>query len=372
VASHINNIGVNAMQYFVRDALGSTAALTGTSGNTLERDYYDPWGKRRNANGSADTSCALTSATTRGFSGHEMMDSVCMTNMNGRIYDQYLSRFASADTMVGDLGNGQSYNRYSYVNNRPTAYVDPTGHVSHKTASPGEPEDGSGTDPDDGSSSGDVGDDGDGSDPTNQSYTGPQEQNSGCNGEVCYNSGCAPGTDCLTITAGRCGGNSCGIPVSSIRGMGTGQGNNLTNNDRSQGPGNSPNDPNKQPSKSCKPADSTAAKIANALDDVSAAASGVALVSGGVALVTSETGIGAVTFGGVAAVAGAVSLGTSVLAAGFNIYAGRYGNAGVDIFSASFGTAAGMGAKSLRASVQLMREGMSDVISEAASSTCPG
>jgi RHS repeat-associated protein len=172
VASHINNIGVNSMQYFVNDAMGSTAALTDTSGNTLERDYYDPWGKRRNANGSADTSCALTSATTRGFSGHEMMDSVCMTNMNGRIYDQYLSRFASADTMVSDPGDGQDYNRYSYVDNRPTAYRDPTGHGTvGKTPSPGEPEDGLGSDDSSGSSdssagsddssSGDQGDDSD-------------------------------------------------------------------------------------------------------------------------------------------------------------------------------------------------------------------
>jgi RHS repeat-associated protein len=132
VAERTNTIGVIGMQYFVLDHLGSTAALTDTAGNTLEQDYYDAWGKRRNANGSADTTCSLTSTTTRGFSGHEMLDSVCLTNMNARVYDQYMGRFLSADGMMQGAGDGQNLNRYSYVNNRPTSLRDPTGHFANR------------------------------------------------------------------------------------------------------------------------------------------------------------------------------------------------------------------------------------------------
>lgn len=39
-------------------------------------------------------------------------------------------RFASADTLVPDPANPLSYNRFSYVENRPIAFVDPTGHFS--------------------------------------------------------------------------------------------------------------------------------------------------------------------------------------------------------------------------------------------------
>jgi hypothetical protein len=40
----------------------------------------------------------------------------------------YLNRWLSPDTIVPDLANPQSLNRYSYVNNRPLNFTDPTGH----------------------------------------------------------------------------------------------------------------------------------------------------------------------------------------------------------------------------------------------------
>lgn len=38
-------------------------------------------------------------------------------------------RFLSADSVVPDPADGQSYNRYTYVNNRPLSLTDPTGHA---------------------------------------------------------------------------------------------------------------------------------------------------------------------------------------------------------------------------------------------------
>jgi len=60
VAEHVSNMGVESMQYFVLDHLGSTVALTDNSGNTLERNAYDPYGKRRTLTGGTDTGCTLT------------------------------------------------------------------------------------------------------------------------------------------------------------------------------------------------------------------------------------------------------------------------------------------------------------------------
>ena len=39
-----------------------------------------------------------------------------------------VGRFASADTIVPDPQNPQSYNRYAYVHNRALNFSDPTGH----------------------------------------------------------------------------------------------------------------------------------------------------------------------------------------------------------------------------------------------------
>ena len=47
---------------------------------------------------------------------------------NARFYDPLLSRFTSADTLIPEPGNPQSWDRYSYVNNSPLMYTDPSGH----------------------------------------------------------------------------------------------------------------------------------------------------------------------------------------------------------------------------------------------------
>ncbi len=46
---------------------------------------------------------------------------------NARYYDPELGRFIQPDTVIQDLSNPQSYNRYSYCVNNPLRYTDPTG-----------------------------------------------------------------------------------------------------------------------------------------------------------------------------------------------------------------------------------------------------
>lgn len=52
--------------------------------------------------------------------------------MNARFYVSGIGRFASADTIVPDPMNPQSWNRYSYANNNPLGYSDPSGHSPQK------------------------------------------------------------------------------------------------------------------------------------------------------------------------------------------------------------------------------------------------
>jgi RHS repeat-associated protein len=86
--------------------------LTDASGNLVERDGYDPCGKRRFLNGNDDPSESITSETIRGFTGQEMLASVGLVHLNGRVYDPYIGRMTSADPVVGDPLSGQSWNRY--------------------------------------------------------------------------------------------------------------------------------------------------------------------------------------------------------------------------------------------------------------------
>jgi RHS repeat-associated protein len=118
--------------YVVTDHLGSVAVVTDATGavTTNGRMSFDPWGRQRNADGSDDATCALPQAspTSKGFTGQEAIASLCLVNLNARLYDPTLGRFLSPDSIVGDPTDAQSYNRYSYVNNRPLSLTDPTGH----------------------------------------------------------------------------------------------------------------------------------------------------------------------------------------------------------------------------------------------------
>jgi RHS repeat-associated protein len=118
--------------YLHHDQLGSVVAITSTAGVVVERLAYDPWGKRRFASGATtgnpDTLDAITGVNIdRGFTMHEHIDEMGIINMNGRIYDPLIGRFMSADPKIPNPFNLQSFNRYSYVYNRPLTLFDPAG-----------------------------------------------------------------------------------------------------------------------------------------------------------------------------------------------------------------------------------------------------
>ena len=126
-----------ATKYLLRDHLGSLTSIVDNLGAMVQELSYDPWGQRRNAaDWQALSSLSLTSfdsgMTRRGFTGHEMVDTVGIIHMNGRIYDATLGRFLQADPVIQFPDYSQSRNRYSYVLNNPLAYTDPSGYIFKK------------------------------------------------------------------------------------------------------------------------------------------------------------------------------------------------------------------------------------------------
>ena len=120
-------------RYVHRDHLGSVTAITDENGTVLEKLSYEPFGKRRFANGAADpNNTVVPQHTDRGYTGHEMLDEIGLIHMNGRVYDPLIGRFLSADPFIQSPYNLQSYNRYSYVLNNPLGHTDPSGYFSIK------------------------------------------------------------------------------------------------------------------------------------------------------------------------------------------------------------------------------------------------
>ncbi len=124
--------GSSETLYLSKDHLGSTDAITNATGAVEARLSFSAFGQRRNAQGwsgnpTAAVWAAITDDTRHGYTGHEMLDNLNLTHMNGRVYDQVIGRFLSADPLVQAPFNLQSLNRYSYVFNNPLSFTDPSG-----------------------------------------------------------------------------------------------------------------------------------------------------------------------------------------------------------------------------------------------------
>jgi RHS repeat-associated protein len=104
---------------------GNYTGAPGSPGTTVSTFFYDPFGTRITATGSALTS--ISGLVTDGFTGQEHDDDWGLINFRGRLYNPTLKRFMSTDPHVTTPGFSQSWNPYSYVLNSPTNLTDPTG-----------------------------------------------------------------------------------------------------------------------------------------------------------------------------------------------------------------------------------------------------
>jgi RHS repeat-associated protein len=120
--------GTTSSYYLYTDHLGSTSKISTTSGGAVTgtTSRYYPFGGWRTE--------PTTTLTDMGYTGHRhnnlgsAPDDIGLIYMNARWYLPGLGRFISADTIVPNPTNPQSYNRYSYVLNSALNFTDPTGH----------------------------------------------------------------------------------------------------------------------------------------------------------------------------------------------------------------------------------------------------
>ena len=132
IAVHTDFSGGTSQTHFLhRDHIGSVDVITDENQTVVERYSYDAFGQRRQVNWQ-DAVSAITSNMVRGFTGHEHLDGVGLIHMNGRVYDPLLGRFLSADPHIQQHKNFQNLNRYSYVNNNPLSFTDPSGFFLDK------------------------------------------------------------------------------------------------------------------------------------------------------------------------------------------------------------------------------------------------
>ncbi len=115
-------------RYLHRDHLGSITAITDETAGVAESLSYDPHGKRRQPTWDDAIAQVFSSETNRCFTGHQYLDDVGLIHMGGRVYDPDLGRFLSPDPFIQYPEVQQNFNRYTYVNNNPLSFTDPSGH----------------------------------------------------------------------------------------------------------------------------------------------------------------------------------------------------------------------------------------------------
>ncbi len=106
------------VSYYLNNHLGSADVIIDEQGSQTDRIRYLPFGGYRTLPKERHT-----------FTGKERDEVTDNYYFEARYYNSNIRRFTQADTIVPDLYDPQSLNRYAYARNSPVVYVDPSGHI---------------------------------------------------------------------------------------------------------------------------------------------------------------------------------------------------------------------------------------------------
>jgi RHS repeat-associated protein len=112
-----------SLKYLLTDHLGSTSAVVDANGSLLSQQRYLPFGEVRAIPNSPIIQ------TDFGYTGQRNLSGTGLMDYKARMYSPQLGRFIQPDSIIPYPAFAQSWNRYSYVANRPTVLVDPSGHT---------------------------------------------------------------------------------------------------------------------------------------------------------------------------------------------------------------------------------------------------
>jgi len=108
--------------FYLYDGLGSTKALTDSSGAVTDRYIYDAYGNILSSTGTTQNSYLYT--------GEQFDSNLGDYYLRDRYYGTYIGRFTRTDTFQGNISDPISLHDYLYANGNPTYFTDPTGMFS--------------------------------------------------------------------------------------------------------------------------------------------------------------------------------------------------------------------------------------------------
>ena len=101
IATYYPTTQIQQLAYLLKDHIGSIHTVLNESGLITATMRFGAFGQRQGSDWQTPLTsfmyAPLNDITTRGFTGHEQVDSMGIVHMNGRIYDPKLGRFLQAD-----------------------------------------------------------------------------------------------------------------------------------------------------------------------------------------------------------------------------------------------------------------------------------
>ncbi|WP_339274060.1 RHS repeat-associated core domain-containing protein [Paenibacillus sp. FSL W8-0426] len=107
------------MQYDVTNGHGDVTEIRDASGNILNQYSYDIWGNPEQTNETVPNNLR--------YAGEYWDETTGLQYLRARWYDPSVGRFITEDTFEGEATNPLSLHLYTYVENNPLQYVDPSG-----------------------------------------------------------------------------------------------------------------------------------------------------------------------------------------------------------------------------------------------------
>ncbi len=115
--------GSSQLYYLFTDHLGSTSEVRRADGSLHSRQYYRAFGEERLL-----TPPNPDLPTDRTYTGQREIENG-LVHYGARVYDPYLNRFLSPDSIVPEPFNPLDWDRFSYVRNNPVNNTDPSGNI---------------------------------------------------------------------------------------------------------------------------------------------------------------------------------------------------------------------------------------------------
>ena len=109
--------------YYITNEINSITAILDSTGNQLAAINYDEFGVILNPG------AVSTNGNIFAYTGHVYDDSTGFHYAKARYYNPTAGRFISEDTYKGDINDPVSLNLYTYVENNPINFVDPSGYT---------------------------------------------------------------------------------------------------------------------------------------------------------------------------------------------------------------------------------------------------